>query len=149
MPQSPSLAAVLAQIDADLPQALNRLIDLLRIPSISTDPAYKADCAHAADWLVRDLADLGFAASARPTPGHPMVVAHGGDGQGPHLLFYGHYDVQPVDPLALWTRRPALFCKPNCFASGAKPHLSLSVKQPFLSPTTSRRPFSWPIAWLS
>ena len=97
--------AVLARIDADLEASLDRLLDLLRIPSISTDPAYKADCARAADWLVADLESLGFAASARPTPGHPMVVAHGGEG-GPHLLFYGHYDVQPVDPLDLWDRDP-------------------------------------------
>lgn len=100
-----SQEAVLAQIDATLPDALDRLMALLRIPSISTDPAFKADCARAADWLVEDLASLGFDASARPTPGHPMVVAHGGTG-GPHLLFYGHYDVQPVDPLALWDRDP-------------------------------------------
>ena len=101
-----TLDAVLARIDADLPQAVERLKDLLRIPSISTDPAYKADCARAADWLVADLQTLGFEASARPTPGHPMVVAHGGTGEGTHLLFYGHYDVQPVDPLALWHRDP-------------------------------------------
>ncbi len=100
-----SLDAVLARIDADLPQALNRLMDLLRIPSISTDPAYKGDCARAADWLVADLQALGFEAASRPTPGHPMVVAHGGTG-GRHLLFYGHYDVQPVDPLELWARDP-------------------------------------------
>jgi acetylornithine deacetylase/succinyl-diaminopimelate desuccinylase-like protein len=100
-----TLDAVLARIDDQLPQALERLMQLLRIPSISTDPAYKADCAHAADWLVADLQGLGFDASARPTPGHPMVVAHGGSG-GPHLLFYGHYDVQPVDPLSLWDRDP-------------------------------------------
>lgn len=100
-----SLDAVLARIDADLPQALDRLMDLLRIPSISTDPAYKADCAKAADWLVEDLKSLGFDAASRPTPGHPMVVAHGGTG-GRHLLFYGHYDVQPVDPLDLWARDP-------------------------------------------
>lgn len=97
--------AVLARIDADLGASLDRLLDLLRIPSISTDPAFKADCARAADWLVADLQSLGFEASARPTPGHPMVVAHGGEG-GPHLLFYGHYDVQPVDPLELWDRDP-------------------------------------------
>ncbi|HSF65600.1 MAG TPA: M20/M25/M40 family metallo-hydrolase, partial [Paracoccaceae bacterium] len=96
---------VLARIDQGLPQAVDRLMDLLRIPSISTDPAYKADCARAADWLVADLQTLGFDASARATPGHPMVVAHGGTG-GPHLLFYGHYDVQPVDPLDLWHRPP-------------------------------------------
>eukprot|EP01031_Cornospumella_fuschlensis_P051890 gene51890-63448_t len=91
-----TLEAVLSKIDDSLPQALERLMALLRIPSISTDPAFKTDCARAADWLVEDLKSLGFDASARPTPGHPMVVAHGGTG-GPHLLFYGHYDVQPVD----------------------------------------------------
>ncbi|MBL4927118.1 M20/M25/M40 family metallo-hydrolase [Fuscibacter oryzae] len=100
-----SLDAVLARIDQDLPQALDRLMVLLRIPSISTDPAYKAECAKAADWLVEDLKGLGFDASSRPTPGHPMVVGHGGTG-GRHLLFYGHYDVQPVDPLNLWDRDP-------------------------------------------
>lgn len=100
-----SLDAVLARIDADLPEALDRLMALLRIPSISTDPAYKGDCAKAADWLVEDLKSLGFDAASRPTPGHPMVVAHGGTG-GRHLLFYGHYDVQPVDPLELWARDP-------------------------------------------
>ena len=100
-----SLDAVLSRIDTDLPQALDRLLDLLRIPSISTDPAYKAECAKAADWLVEDLKSLGFEATSRPTPGHPMVVAHGGTGDK-HLLFYGHYDVQPVDPLALWDRDP-------------------------------------------
>ncbi|RUS59466.1 M20/M25/M40 family metallo-hydrolase [Pseudorhodobacter sp. E13] len=100
-----SLDAVLSRIDADLPQATDRLLDLLRIPSISTDPAYKADCDRAADWLVEDLKGLGFDASKRPTPGHPMVVGHV-DGAGPHLLFYGHYDVQPVDPLNLWNRDP-------------------------------------------
>ena len=100
-----TLDAVLTQLDQDLPQALNRLLDLLRIPSISTDPAYKADCARAADWLVADLQSLGFEASARATPGHPMVVAQGGQGAR-HVLFYGHYDVQPVDPLALWDRDP-------------------------------------------
>ncbi|RMA41970.1 M20/M25/M40 family metallo-hydrolase [Rhodophyticola porphyridii] len=100
-----SLDAVLARVDADLDAATGRLMELLRIPSISTDPAFKADCSKAADWLVRELTALGFDASARPTPGHPMVVAHGG-GDGPHVLFYGHYDVQPVDPLDLWHRDP-------------------------------------------
>jgi acetylornithine deacetylase/succinyl-diaminopimelate desuccinylase-like protein len=100
-----SLDAVLARIDADLPQALDRLMELLRIPSISTDPAYRADCARAAEWLVDDLRSLGFAARAAPTPGHPMVVGHGGSGDR-HLLFYGHYDMQPVDPLELWHRGP-------------------------------------------
>ncbi len=100
-----TLDPVLARIDADLPQATDRLLELLRIPSISTDPAYKGDCDTAADWLVADLQSIGFNASKRPTPGHPMVVAHTG-GEGPHVLFYGHYDVQPVDPLDLWDRDP-------------------------------------------
>ncbi len=100
-----SLDAVLARIDADLPAATARLMDLLRIPSISTDPAYKAEVDRAADWLVRDLRSLGIEASKRPTPGHPMVVGHS-RGTGPHLMFYGHYDVQPVDPIDLWRHDP-------------------------------------------
>ena len=100
-----TLDPVLARIDTDLPHATERLLELLRIPSISTDPAYKNDCQTAADWLVADLQSIGFEASKRPTPGHPMVVAHTG-GEGPHILFYGHYDVQPVDPLDLWNHDP-------------------------------------------
>lgn len=102
-------APVLDRIDSDLDKALERLLNLLRIPSISTDPAYKADCEAAADWMVNDLTTMGFTASKRPTPGHPMVVAHydmPDDVPGPHVLFYGHYDVQPVDPLDLWDAPP-------------------------------------------
>lgn len=102
-----TLARVLDTIDTDLDAALGRLCDLLAIPSISTDPQHKSDCQRAADWLVDDLRALGFTAEARETPGHPMVVAHAGaEGAGPHVLFYGHYDVQPVDPLNLWNRPP-------------------------------------------
>ncbi len=100
-----SLDAVLARIDDQLPAATDRLLGLLRIPSISTDPAYAGPCAQAADWLVDDLNSLGIKAEKRETPGHPMVVGHI-DGDGPHLLFYGHYDVQPVDPLELWDSPP-------------------------------------------
>ncbi len=100
-----SLDAVLARIDADLDQSTDRLMELLRIQSISTDPAFDAEVAKAADWLAADLASIGFDASVRDTTGHPMVVAHGSD-DGPHVLFYGHYDVQPVDPLELWHRDP-------------------------------------------
>ena len=100
-----TLDAVLAKIDENLPQATDRLLDLLRIPSISTDPAFVADCDRAADWLVEDLKSIGFDASKRPTTGHPMVMAHAG-GAGTHVMFYGHYDVQPVDPLDLWDNPP-------------------------------------------
>lgn len=100
-----TLNAVLDQVDSDLEASVARLLDLLRIPSISTDPAYKDDCDAAADWLVEELESIGFEASKRQTPGHPMVVAHS-DGDGPHVMFYGHYDVQPVDPLSLWDNPP-------------------------------------------
>jgi acetylornithine deacetylase/succinyl-diaminopimelate desuccinylase-like protein len=100
-----TLDPVLARIDDQLDASVERLIDFLRIPSISTDPAFADHCDAAADWLVADLETLGITASKRQTPGHPMVVGHI-DGPGPHLLFYGHYDVQPVDPLDLWDRDP-------------------------------------------
>ncbi len=100
-----SLESVLRRIDDTLPEAVERLLALLRIPSISTDPAFKPKCAEAADWLVAELQSLGFEAAARATPGHPMVVARA-RGPGRHILFYGHYDVQPVDPLSLWARDP-------------------------------------------
>ena len=100
-----SVDPVLSRVDSSLQDSLARLMELLRIPSISTDSAYKSDCERAADWLVEDLRSLGAEASKRETPGHPMVVGHI-DGPGPHLLFYGHYDVQPVDPLDLWDHDP-------------------------------------------
>jgi acetylornithine deacetylase/succinyl-diaminopimelate desuccinylase-like protein len=101
------LDPVLAQLDASFPESLQRLFALIRIPSISTDPHYAPDCRRAAAWLVEDLMEIGFEASVRDTTGHPMVVAHhDGPSGAPHLLFYGHYDVQPVDPLSLWERDP-------------------------------------------
>ncbi len=100
-----NLDAVLAHVDDQLDASLERLFDLLRIESISTDPEYATECRKAADWLVDALNGIGFDAARRDTPGHPMVVAHT-NGQGRHMLFYGHYDVQPVDPLNLWDRPP-------------------------------------------
>ena len=99
---------VLARADDNLPASLETLFELVRIQSISTDPAYKAECRKAADYLTRKLTELGFEASVRDTPGHPMVVAHhaGESADCPHVLFYGHYDVQPVDPLNLWDNGP-------------------------------------------
>lgn len=96
---------VLSRIDNDLPFAITRLMRLLKIPSISTDPSFKKDCNSAADLLLADLHSLGATVEKHPTSGHPIIVGKIGDG-GPHLLFYGHYDVQPVDPLNLWNCEP-------------------------------------------
>ena len=102
-----ALSGALDHIDRTIGPSLERLFDLLRIPSISTQPAHAADCRRAAEWLARDLESMGFTASIRETPGHPIVVAHElSASSGPHVLFYGHYDVQPVDPLSLWETPP-------------------------------------------
>jgi acetylornithine deacetylase/succinyl-diaminopimelate desuccinylase-like protein len=103
------LQAVLDRIDQDLDQSVDRLFTLLRIASISTDPAYKKDCQKAAEHVAGDLRSIGFETEVRPTAGHPVVVgkASGAStGKGPRVLFYGHYDVQPVDPLELWKTPP-------------------------------------------
>jgi len=103
---------VLDRIDADFDNSLERLFALLRIKSISADPAFAADCKAAAEHLAGDIATIGFEAEVRPTAGHPAIVARsngkasGKGGARPHILFYGHYDVQPVDPLNLWHRPP-------------------------------------------
>lgn len=100
-----NISKVLTQIDEDFSQSTDRLFELLRIESISTDSNYDAECEKAADWLVSELSDIGFEASKRATLGHPMVIAHS-DGPGSKIMFYGHYDVQPVDPLDLWDNPP-------------------------------------------
>ena len=103
------VAKVLERLDRNFDAGLERLFSLLRIESISTDPAYKRQCAAAADWCARQLTEVGIPASVRQTTGHPIVVGHDRDkvAKGtPHVLFYGHYDVQPPDPLDLWTKPP-------------------------------------------
>jgi acetylornithine deacetylase/succinyl-diaminopimelate desuccinylase-like protein len=104
------VSKAIASVDANLDASLDRLFTFLRIPSISTDPAYKTDCLKAASWITSELKSLGFTTEARTTPGQPMVVAHytppGATAKTPHALFYGHYDVQPVDPVDLWHTPP-------------------------------------------
>jgi acetylornithine deacetylase/succinyl-diaminopimelate desuccinylase-like protein len=102
------LETALSKADSNLESSLEKMFALCRIKSISTDPAYKEECARAAGWLSDDLTSLGFTSSVRQTPGHPMVVAHheGATPDAPHVLFYGHYDVQPVDPINLWETDP-------------------------------------------
>jgi acetylornithine deacetylase/succinyl-diaminopimelate desuccinylase-like protein len=109
MSDAAQLQKVLERIDADFDNSLERLFALLRIKSISADPAFAGECKVAADHLAKDIASLGFASEVRPTDGHPAVVAKSNgksSGGRPHVLFYGHYDVQPVDPLNLWHRPP-------------------------------------------
>jgi acetylornithine deacetylase/succinyl-diaminopimelate desuccinylase-like protein len=109
MTPSQALPAVLQKIDAELDQSLARLFEFLRIQSISTDPAYNKECQAAAAYVAKDLSGIGFQTSIRQTDGHPIVVGKGGggsNGKGPRVLFYGHYDVQPVDPLDLWDTPP-------------------------------------------
>jgi acetylornithine deacetylase/succinyl-diaminopimelate desuccinylase-like protein len=102
-----TLDDVLARADHNLDHSLERLFELLRIPSISTDPAHAPECRRAAQWLVAELAALGFDSGLRDTTGHPMVVGHRAGPKGaPHVLFYGHYDVQPPDPLEKWQTPP-------------------------------------------
>ena len=87
---------------------VGQLKALLRIPSISTDSAYDADTRRAADWVADDLRNIGIpTVEVMETDGHPIVYAEMGDDPGkPTVLVYGHYDVQPPDPLELWDSPP-------------------------------------------
>jgi len=99
---------VLDHIEATLDAARERWFSFLRIPSVSAQPAHAGDCAAAAAWVRDQLAAMGFQAAVHDTPGHPIVLGHhpGPGPDAPHLLFYGHYDVQPAEPLELWASPP-------------------------------------------
>ena len=87
--------------------SLSQYLDFLRFGSISTDSKYKDQVLGCAEWLQRKLTVIGLEAEQHPTPGHPIIVARGPKKEGrPTVLIYGHYDVQPVDPLDLWRRPP-------------------------------------------
>jgi acetylornithine deacetylase/succinyl-diaminopimelate desuccinylase-like protein len=104
-----ALQGVLDRLVSEEPAALERLFRLLAIPSISTDPAFHDACIEAAECCAGELSDIGFDARVEPTLGKPMVVGHwrgAPSPKRPHVLFYGHYDVQPPDPLAEWQAPP-------------------------------------------
>lgn len=104
-----AIDGVLANVDANLDTAIRKLLALLAIPSISGDPAYAGSVGEAAGWLEGELSGLGFDARIVPTAGLPVVLALSRpdmQDDGPGLLFYGHYDVQPVGDLQDWTHPP-------------------------------------------
>ena len=99
---------VASYLDANDARIHDELFDFLRIPSVSARSEHKADVARAADWLAAKLRSAGLTAEIIPTPGHPVVLGEW-RGAGPDaktVLIYGHYDVQPVEPLDLWQTPP-------------------------------------------
>ena len=87
--------------------ALDQFFDFLRFGSVSTDPKHKGQVLECAAWVEKKLKAIGLDARQYETPGHQIVLARGPRKEGrPTVLIYGHYDVQPVDPVELW-RRPA------------------------------------------
>ena len=100
---------VLTRIDREKETYLEELQDYLKIPSISTDPEYRDEVRRCADWLVDSMASAGLDVELLETdgPGHPIVYAEWTGAPGkPTMLFYGHYDVQPADPIELWRNPP-------------------------------------------
>jgi acetylornithine deacetylase/succinyl-diaminopimelate desuccinylase-like protein len=102
---------VIQQLRDQQSQAQQRLCDFLRIASVSTDSAYAPQITQAARWVDDHLRQSGFEPAIMETEGHPVVVARSSDEQvadpsGPRMLFYGHYDVQPPDPIEQWTTPP-------------------------------------------
>lgn len=95
------------EFEQNLPRFLEEWKQLLSFASVSTDPAREPDCLACAEWLKSHLEGIGFQAEILPTPSKPCVFASWpGDPKKPTVLFYGHYDVQPADPLALWKSDP-------------------------------------------
>jgi acetylornithine deacetylase/succinyl-diaminopimelate desuccinylase-like protein len=101
---------ILEEADKAFEPSLERLTDFLKIPSISTDPAHDSACLRAAHWVRDLLTGMGFRARCVDTPAHPVVIGHYEpdhvDSKTLHVLLYGHYDVQPPDPLELWKTPP-------------------------------------------
>ncbi len=95
-------------VNANKQRFIDELIELLSIPSVSADPAYKKDVARTAEWVKKSLLDAGVdKAEVIPTAFHPIVYGEKIiDKKLPTVMVYGHYDVQPPDPLDLWTSPP-------------------------------------------
>jgi acetylornithine deacetylase/succinyl-diaminopimelate desuccinylase-like protein len=101
-----AMSAVLEYIDQNQSRFVEDLCQYLRFPSVSAQPAHRADMDACAQWLVKHCRDIGLAAEVRPTAGHPVVVARTARTSKPHYVVYGHYDVQPPEPFDLWKSPP-------------------------------------------
>ena len=98
---------VVEEIETNRQRYVAELTDFLRIPSVSTDSEYAENTRQSAEWVVNKLKKLGFQTELRETAGHPVVCGHlVSDASLPTLLIYGHYDVQPPDPLDEWLTPP-------------------------------------------
>ncbi len=94
-------------LDENYSRTRDELFDLLRIPSVSAKSEHNADTAKAAEWIRASLETAGLKAQTFQTAGHPIVIGEWRGAQGaPTVLVYGHYDVQPAEPLDLWTSPP-------------------------------------------
>jgi acetylornithine deacetylase/succinyl-diaminopimelate desuccinylase-like protein len=94
-------------VDQNLQRFDNTLIEFLKIPSVSAQPDHANDCRKACEFLRDYLSKLGMKPKVFDTPGHPILYAEHTEAKGkPTALIYGHYDVQPVDPIDLWTSPP-------------------------------------------
>jgi acetylornithine deacetylase/succinyl-diaminopimelate desuccinylase-like protein len=92
---------------ANSPRIRDELFQFLRIPSVSARSEHNGDTARAADWFADALRQVGLQATVHPTAGHPVVVGEWrGAPRAPTILVYGHYDVQPPEPLELWSSPP-------------------------------------------
>ena len=107
MPCGKTLPKLLFRTSWGMFDPVEKLKEFIRHPSVSTDPRYK-DGMRGAQEFVRGLLDsLGFAVDVVPTGLHPIILAQrAGDPRWPHIIIYGHYDVQPPDPLNLWRTPP-------------------------------------------
>jgi len=101
----PGSSAALTYVEENAERRLAELFDFLRIPSVSAKSEHRGDLLAAADWLAARMKDAGLASEVLPTDGHPVVVGEwrGAGSDAPTLLIYGHYDVQPAEPLELWS----------------------------------------------
>jgi acetylornithine deacetylase/succinyl-diaminopimelate desuccinylase-like protein len=102
------MEAVLDYLKSNRERFVSELCDYVRFPSVSAQPQHRSDLVTCAEWLVAHCRAIGLEAAMHPTAGHPIVVAKTprGKKKKPHFMVYGHYDVQPPEPLELWKTPP-------------------------------------------